>query len=109
MQGQPNYIINAGLSYDDQERGFYAGLFYNVTGPLLYAAGLDLPDLYEQPAPSLDFNLTQSFAQQWSITFRGKNLLNPIFRQTMSYAGQEYTYLSYTKGFDLSTSINYSF
>jgi hypothetical protein len=76
---------------------------------LLYAAGLDLPDLYEQPAPSLDFNLTQSFAQQWSITFRGKNLLNPIFRQTMSYAGQEYTYLSYTKGFDLSTSINYSF
>jgi TonB-dependent receptor len=109
MQGQPNYIINAGLSYDDQARGFYAGLFYNVTGPLLYAAGLDLPDLYEQPAPSLDFNLTQSFAEQWSITFRGKNLLNPIFRQTMTYAGQEYTYLSYTKGFDLSTSINYSF
>ena len=109
MQGQPTYIINAGLSYDDQERGFYAGLFYNVTGPLLYAAGLDLPDLYEQPAPGLDFNLTQSFAEQWSITFRGKNLLNPIFRQTMTYAGQEYTYLSYTKGFDLSTSINYSF
>ena len=109
MQGQPTYIINAGLSYDDQERGFYAGLFYNVTGPLLYAAGDNLPDLYEQPAPSLDFSLTQSFAQQWSLTFRGKNLLNPIFRQTMTYAGQEYTYQSYTKGFDLSTSINYSF
>ena len=109
MQGQPTYIINAGLSYDDQERGFYAGLFYNVTGPLLYAAGLQLPDLYEQPAPSLDFNLTQSFADQWSLTFRGKNLLNPIFRQTMTYAGQEVVYYSYTKGFDLSMSLSYSF
>jgi len=109
MQGQPTYIINSGLSYDDQERGFYAGLFYNVTGPLLYAAGLQLPDLYEQPAPSLDFNITQSFAEQWSLTFRGKNLLNPIFRQTMTYAGQEVTYYSYTKGFDLSMSMNYSF
>jgi TonB-dependent receptor len=109
MQGQPTYIINSGLSYDDQERGFYAGLFYNVTGPLLYAAGLRLPDLYEQPAPSLDFNITQSFADQWSLTFRGKNLLNPIFRQTMTYAGEEVTYYSYTKGFDLSMSMNYSF
>jgi TonB-dependent receptor len=109
MQGQPLYIINAGLSYDDQERGFYAGLFYNVTGPLLYAAGEVLPDVYEQPAPTLDFNLTQSFADQWKLTFRGKNLLNPIVRQTITYAGTEYDYLAYTKGFDLSLSLSYGF
>ena len=109
MQGQPLYIINAGLSYDDQERGFYAGLFYNVTGPFLFAAGGNLPDIYEQPAPTLDFNLTQSFADQWKMTFRGKNLLNPIVRQTITYAGVEYDYLSYTKGFDLSLSMSYSF
>jgi TonB-dependent receptor len=109
MQGQPLYIINAGLSYDDQERGFYAGLFYNVTGPLLYAAGENLPDIYEQPAPTLDFNLTQSFADQWKLTFRGKNLLNPIVRQTITYAGTEYDYLAYTKGFDVSLSLSYGF
>lgn len=109
MQGQPLYIINAGLSYDDQERGFYAGLFYNVTGPLLYAAGENLPDIYEQPAPTLDFNLTQSFADQWRVTFRGKNLLNPIVRQTITYAGTEYDYLAYTKGFDVSLSLSYGF
>ena len=109
LQGQPLYIINAGLSYDDQERGFYAGLFYNVTGPFLFAAGQNLPDIYEQPAPTLDFNLTQSFADQWKMTFRGKNLLNPIVRQTITYAGAEYDYLSYTKGFDLSLSMSYSF
>lgn len=109
LQGQPLYIINAGLSYDDQERGFFAGLFYNVTGPYLYAVGYDLPDIYEQPAPSLDFNLTQEFADNWSITFRGKNLLNPVFRQTITYQGQEVDYLAYTKGFDLSLSVKYGF
>jgi TonB-dependent receptor len=109
LQGQPLYIINAGLSYDDQPNGFFAGLFYNVTGPYLYAVGYDLPDIYEQPAPSLDFNLTQEFADNWSFTFRGKNLLNPIFRQTITYQGTEVDYLAYTKGYDVSLSVKYGF
>ena len=109
LQGQPLYIINAGLSYDDQPNGFFAGLFYNVTGPYLYAVGYALPDIYEQPAPSLDFNLTQEFADHWSFTFRGKNLLNPIFRQTITYQGSEVDYLAYTKGYDVSLSVKYGF
>ena len=109
LQGQPLYIINAGLSYDDQPNGFFAGLFYNVTGPYLYAVGYDLPDIYEQPAPSLDFNLTQEFADHWSFTFRGKNLLNPIFRQTITYNGSEVDYLAYTKGYDVSLGLKYGF
>jgi TonB-dependent receptor len=109
LQGQPLYIINAGLSYDDQPSGFFAGLFYNVTGPYLYAAGYDLPDIYEQPAPSLDFNLTQEFADHWAFTFRGKNLLNPVFRQTITYQGSEVDYLAYTKGYDVSLGLKYAF
>jgi len=109
LQGQPLYILNAGLSYDDQPNGFFAGLFYNVTGPYLYAAGYELPDIYEQPAPSLDFNLTQEFADHWSFTFRGKNLLNPIFRQTITYNGSEVDYLAYTKGYDVSLGLKYGF
>jgi TonB-dependent receptor len=117
LQGQPLYIINAGLDYNNAQAGFYAGLFYNVTGPLLIAAGGEeggaglkyLPDIYEQPAPSLDFNLTQTFADNWKFTFRGKNLLNPLFQQTLTYNGVEETYLSYTKGWDLSLSMAYGF
>ena len=116
LQGQPLYIINAGLDYNNAQAGFYAGLFYNVTGPLLIAAGGEgggnlgyLPDVYEQPAPSLDFNLTQTFADNWKFTFRGKNLLNPLFQQTVTYNGVEKTYLSYTKGWDLSLSMAYGF
>ena len=116
LQGQPLYIINAGLDYNNAQAGFYAGLFYNVTGPLLVAAGGQdsggqgyIPDIYEQPAPSLDFNLTQTFADNWKFTFRGKNLLNPLFQQTVTFNGVEKTYLSYTKGWDLSLSMAYGF
>ena len=116
LQGQPLYIINAGLDYNNVQAGFYSGLFYNVTGPLLIAAGGEggaglgyLPDVYEQPAPSLDFNLTQTFADNWKFTFRGKNLLNPLFQQTVTFNGVEKTYLSYTKGWDLSLSMAYGF
>ncbi|NCW26811.1 MAG: hypothetical protein EBV83_00680 [Verrucomicrobia bacterium] len=116
LQGQPNYLINAGLNYDDEENKFYAGLFYNVTGPFLYAVGTKpagtlflLPDIYEQPAPSLDFNLTQGLTDNWKITFRGKNLLNPVFQRTQNFQGTEYTYSSYTKGWDLSLNAAYSF
>jgi TonB-dependent receptor len=120
LQGQPEYIINAGLNYDNDEYKFYAGLFYNVTGPFLYSVGspaLDkddvivgfLPDIYEQPAPSLDFNLTQGITDNWRITFRGKNLLNPLIQRTQTFNGTEYTYQNYTKGWDVSLNASYSF
>jgi outer membrane receptor protein involved in Fe transport len=116
LQGQPNYLINAGLNYDDEDNKFYAGLFYNVTGPFLYAVGtkpagtlLLLPDIYEQAAPTLDFNLTQGLTDNWKLTFRGKNLLNPIFQRTQTFQGQEFTYSSYTKGWDISLNAAYSF
>ena len=121
LQGQPEYVINAGLNYDNDEYRFYAGLFYNVTGPLLYAAGSPFvepgttkvlsyfPDIYQQPAPSLDFNITQGLTDNWKLTFRGKNLLNPWFNKTQTLNGTEYIYSSYTKGWDLSLNAAYSF
>ena len=119
LQGQPEYIINAGLNYDNEEYRFYAGLYFNVTGPLLYAVGAPsfvgtpdayyTPDIYEQPAPSLDFNLTQGVTENWRLTLRGKNLLNPFFNRTQTYNGTEYIYSSYTRGWDLSLNASYSF
>jgi hypothetical protein len=119
LRGQPEYIINAGLNYDNEEYKFYAGLYFNVTGPFLYAVGTpsDIglvterfePDIYEQPAPSLDFNMTQGLTDNWKLTLRGKNLLNPFFTRTQSYNGVDYTYSTYTKGWDISLNAAYSF
>ena len=119
LQGQPEYIINAGLNYDNEEYRFYAGLYFNVTGPLLYAVGspsnvgtaneVYYPDIYEQPAPSLDFNITQGVTENWKLTLRAKNLLNPFFNRTQTYNGTEYTYSSYARGWDVSLNAAYSF
>jgi TonB-dependent receptor len=120
LQGQPEYIINAGLNYDNDEYKFYAGLFFNVTGPFLYSVGSPyvdedgafvgyLPDIYELPAPSLDFNLTQGLTENWKLTFRGKNLLNPLIQRVQTFNGVDYPYQTYTKGWDVSLNASYSF
>ena len=99
--------------------GSMPAFFFNVTGPTLYATGAPFeedgivtsyfPDTYQQPAPSLDFNLTQGLTENWKLTFRGKNLLNPFFNLTQTYNGQEFIYSSYTKGWDVSLNAAYSF
>ena len=108
-------MLNAGLNYDKPEYRFYAGVYFNVSGEFLYAAGGGtssadfVPDAYEQPFPSLDFNLTQGLTEEWKMTLRGKNLLNPFYRITSTYQGVEYDTLTYTKGWDLSLNVSYSF
>jgi hypothetical protein len=90
-----------------------------VTGPTLYAAGAPFvegttvvsyyPDVYQQPAPSLDLNLTQGLTENWKLTFRGKNLLNPFFNRVQTFNGVDYIYSSYTRGWDVSLNAAYSF
>ena len=115
LQGQPEYVLNAGLNYDKPEHRFYAGLFFNVSGPLLYAAGGGtsqadfVPDAYAQPFPALDFNITQGITEEWKMTLRGKNLLNPFYRITTTYNGVDYDTLSFTKGWDVSLNVSYGF
>ena len=115
LQGQPEYVLNAGLNYDKPDYRFYAGLFFNVSGPLLYAAGGGtsqadfVPDAYAQPFPALDFNITQGITEEWKMTLRGKNLLNPFYRITTTYKGIDYDTLSFTKGWDLSLNVSYGF
>ena len=115
LQGQPTYVLNAGLNYDNPEYRFYGGLYFNVSGEFLYAAGGGSvpgeaqPDSYEQPFPSLDFNITQGLTENWKVTFRGKNMLNPFYRLTQTQNGVEYDTYTFTKGWDMSLNMSYSF
>jgi hypothetical protein len=67
------------------------------------------PDSYEQPFPSLDFNITQGLTENWKVTFRGKNMLNPFYRLTQTQNGVEYDTYTFTKGWDMSLNMSYSF
>ena len=83
MAGQAPYIINAGLSYNGGENGFWkgleAGLYYNVQGTTLQYVGIaDKPDIYMLPFHSLNFNATRYFGKndRTQLGFKIENLLN---------------------------------
>jgi hypothetical protein len=55
LQGQSPYIVNAGIYYQDPDKGFQLSLVYNVIGPRIFIIGFDAyPDIYEMPRNLLD-------------------------------------------------------
>jgi len=83
MAGQAPYLINAGLTYDGNGsegiwKGLDAGLFYNVQGKTLQYVGInDLPDVYNKPFHSLNFNMNKVLGEKerFQIGFKVENLL----------------------------------
>lgn len=83
LQGQPEYLLNANVSWDDDKRGRSLGLFYNVVGETLQtgaARGSEdgVPNVFEKPSTTLDFSFSQKlpqWAKDVSLVVRAKNLL----------------------------------
>lgn len=79
MAGQSPYLINAGFSYNSEENGFEAGLYYNVQGKTLQFVGIvDRPDIYSNPFHSLNFNANKTFGQEkrFQAGLKIENILN---------------------------------
>lgn len=61
LQGQSNYLINAGILYDWEKAGFNASLLYNQIGKrIAYVGSIGTggdfaPDIWESSRPLLDF------------------------------------------------------
>ena len=82
LQGQPDYLLNFNINYDNKESGLSAGLFLNVNGEVLYKAGSASgasgfsADVFQRPLTSLDAVLSKKFGDRWKVTLRAENLLN---------------------------------
>ncbi|MBS3738803.1 MAG: TonB-dependent receptor [Psychroflexus sp.] len=79
LQGQSPYLINVGLNYDDDEKGWQGGIFYNVQGETLEVVGIrNVPDAFTQPFHNVSFRLTKAFGedQKQSINIGISNLLD---------------------------------
>ncbi|HZN55253.1 MAG TPA: TonB-dependent receptor [Candidatus Polarisedimenticolaceae bacterium] len=82
LQGQPEAVFNANLTYDDERLGISAGIFYNVVGRTLIsgaATGLDgaTPNVYQEPFQTLDATFEKTFKHGIRLLLKGKNLLAP--------------------------------
>lgn len=78
LQGQPDYIFNFNLTYDDSENPFGWGVFLNVIGPQLFSVGgsPDTPDVFQEPYTTLDIGMSYRINQKCKVNFRAQNLLN---------------------------------
>ena len=107
MYNQSPYVINANLQYDSKNTGWSANATYNVFGERLAYVATTLPYVYEQPRPELNVSLAKSFNERLRATLRATNLLNPDFKQTMTFNGEEYIFQQYNWGRTFSVGISY--
>ncbi len=72
MQGQSPYVINIGLQYDVEKAGLNTTLLFNQIGRrILYVGNEQVPAIWENPRPLLDFQVAKKL-----IKGRGEVKLN---------------------------------
>jgi len=109
LQGQSPYLVNAGLEYNNQDKGFQGGLFYNVQGKTLQVVGNGFyPDVYTIPFNSLNFNFIKQLRKNRTLTFKVTNLLDDNRESQFIGYKQEREYFSFRQ-IGRTFSINYSF
>ncbi|WP_088655950.1 TonB-dependent receptor [Geofilum rhodophaeum] len=110
MAGQSPWVVNAGLVYAAAEKGWDAGLFYNVKGPTLLIVGAGLfPDIYQSPFHSLNLSLSKKLGeeQRTSLSFKASNLLNQdqeSYYEAYGAANETYSYRAPGRSFSVGLS-----
>jgi TonB-dependent receptor len=118
MMNCPDYLYNINLTYDIEKTGTCLGLFYTVQGDALIAganvgseSGTYIPSVYEKEYATLNFSLSQKIGENWTLSFKATNLLNPeiqeVYRST--YLAEDIVKTSYTKGIGCSISASCEF
>lgn len=110
LYGQSPYTLNIDITQEVPNWGSTFTLALNIVGERLDLVNPGpLPDVYEQPAPSLDFLYSQRIGDKWKLKFAAKNILNPDFEKTIEHNGRTYFWESYTKGITFSIGASYDF
>jgi TonB-dependent receptor len=108
MFGQSPYVINSYLNYHHFEKGWDINLGFNVAGEkLILVNKAATPDVYEQPFPVLDFNISKQFKNGINIKLSAENLLNPNFEQTFNFGSSTGYFRKYKIGRSFSLGLTY--
>lgn len=107
LAGQSPYIINFDLTYRNDTSGTTASIFYNIFGERLFLTSRITPSVFEKPAPSLDFSLSQQINEKFSVKFSAKNLLNPQEDYIITYNGRESIFSTRSRGRSFGISFSY--
>ncbi len=110
LTGQSPYVANVDVTFNHSRWGMTASLYYNIFGErLAQVSPPGTPNVYEQPAPTLDFIWSMRFRERWKTTLSLKNLLDADAEQTYRYRGVEYLRSSHRRGVTTSLGVTYTF
>ncbi|MFB6240642.1 MAG: hypothetical protein ABEJ46_03620, partial [Gemmatimonadota bacterium] len=108
LEGQSDYSATANVSYRSPGMGTQVGLFFNVFGERITAAGgSGQPDIVEQPRPELGLQFTQSLGPGVEMELEATNLLNSEHLWEQSMNGITRVQRRYTTGRTFSLSFTY--
>lgn len=110
LTGQSPYIANIDLTYNQSRWGTTVSLYYNIFGErLMQVSPPGTPNVFEQPAPTLDLLYAQKIRDRWKVTVSAKNLLDRASEQTYTYRDTDYFRSSYKRGVTTSLGVTYSY
>lgn len=106
LQGQPDYIYNVNLTYDNQESGWFFGAFLNVTGQQLSAVSsvFNQPDIFQEPYTTLDLGISKRLFEGCKLSFRASNVTNQVIRRVYNNP-QKPVYSERSPGINYSLSL----
>lgn len=109
LYDQSPYILNVDFTFDRPVWGTTATVAFNVFGPRIVIAGLNTPDVYEQPTPSLDVVITKRFGDHFKLQFAAKNLLDPVYKRTYGEEADAPAFSSHQRGRLFGISLGYQY
>lgn len=115
LQGQSPYLINAGIFFEDDEKGWQANILYNIIGKRIFVIGDNQisADIYEMPRNVVDINITKRLAKNIDLKIAAQDILNNQFRLVQDtnrdgkISSADGTYQSYYRGGYFSAGITY--
>ncbi|MFP4225875.1 MAG: TonB-dependent receptor domain-containing protein, partial [Desulfobacterales bacterium] len=106
LQGQPEWVLNINLGYENIQKGVVATLLYNISGEQISELGtFGRADIYQQPVSRLDFVYRQEVGKNWRFKLAAENLLDPDIEWEQ---GGKIT-RSYEEGRKFAFGIDYTF
>ncbi len=84
MQGQSPYVLNAGMYYEDYEKGLQINAQYNVIGKRISFVGdFEFPTIWEMPRHVIDLTASKRIGERSELRIGISDLLNSriLFRE----------------------------
>ncbi|MDP2037377.1 MAG: hypothetical protein Q8L04_08335, partial [Ignavibacteria bacterium] len=108
LQGQADFILNAGLYYEGFDDGFSASLTYNKVGEKISKVGFGgLGDVIEKPRDQIDISLSKKLFDVLNLKIAVRDLLVQNFKFVQRTPdGDKVSELS-KKGQTISVSLSY--